>query len=125
MTVALLDIAGLDLSISGTPILRGVDLSVKAGEVLGVVGESGSGKSLTALTVMRLLPRGAVAKGTVALDGRDLLAATERDMCGLRGRAIGMVFQEPMTALNPLHTVGRQIGESLRLHKGLDRKSVV
>ena len=121
MTVALLDIAGLDLSISGTPILRGVDLSVKAGEVLGVVGESGSGKSLTALTVMRLLPRGAVAKGTVALDGRDLLAATERDMCGLRGRAIGMVFQEPMTALNPLKTIGAQVAEGFALHLGLGR----
>lgn len=119
--MALLDIDGLDLSISGMPILRGVSLSVKAGEVLGVVGESGSGKSLTALTVMRLLPRGAVARGRVALDGLDLLAASEREMCGLRGRAVGMVFQEPMTALNPLKSIGAQVAEGFSLHLGLGR----
>jgi peptide/nickel transport system ATP-binding protein len=119
--VALLDIDGLDLSISGTPILRGVSLSLKAGEVLGVVGESGSGKSLTALTVMRLLPRGAVASGRVTLDGLDLLAASEREMCGLRGRSVGMVFQEPMTALNPLKSIGAQVAEGFALHLGLGR----
>ncbi len=117
----LLDISGLDLAISGTPILRGVSLSVEAGEVLGVVGESGSGKSLTALSVMRLLPRGAKATGRVTLDGYDLLAASERDMCGLRGRAMGMVFQEPMTALNPLQSIGAQVAEGFALHLGLSR----
>ena len=121
----LLDIGGLDLSIAGTPILRGVSLSVNAGEVLGIVGESGSGKSLTALSVMRLLPRGAKATGRVSLDGRDLLAATEREMCTLRGRAVGMVFQEPMTALNPLKTIGDQVAEGFSLHLGLGRSDAL
>ncbi|MHB2167877.1 ABC transporter ATP-binding protein [Alsobacter sp. R-9] len=117
----LLDIRGLDLSIAGVPILRDVSLSVEAGETLGIVGESGSGKSMTALSVMRLLPRGARATGAVTLEGRDLLAASERDMCALRGRTVGMVFQEPMTALNPLRTIGDQVAEGFRLHLGLPR----
>jgi peptide/nickel transport system ATP-binding protein len=119
--VALLSIEDLDLSIAGTPILRRVGLHLSAGEVLGVVGESGSGKSLTALTVMRLLPRMARTGGRVLLDGTDVLALPEPQMCRLRGQKVGMVFQEPMTALNPLRTIGAQVAEVFRVHLDLPR----
>ncbi|CAM5380167.1 peptide/nickel transport system ATP-binding protein [Aquamicrobium terrae] len=114
--MSLLEIEKLTLSIGAVPILKGVDLSVARGEVMGLVGESGSGKSMTALTVMQLLPFSANASGRVAFDGIDLLAATEEQMCALRGDDIGMVFQEPMTALNPLKTIGEQVAEGIRRH---------
>ena len=88
---------------------------------MGLVGESGSGKSMTALTVMRLLPDGARAPGRVRFDGIDILAATEDQMCALRGDDIGMVFQEPMTALNPVKTIGEQVAEGIRWHTGASR----
>jgi peptide/nickel transport system ATP-binding protein len=112
----LLEIEGLALDIGGSPILKGVDLTIAAGEVMGLVGESGSGKSMTALTVMQLLPFAARASGRVMLDGLDILAAGEQRMCALRGSEIGMVFQEPMTALNPLKTIGEQVAEGIRWH---------
>ncbi|WP_315923451.1 dipeptide ABC transporter ATP-binding protein [Mesorhizobium sp. SP-1A] len=114
--MSLLEIERLSLAIGRTPILKGVDLTVGPGEVVGLVGESGSGKSMTALTVMRLLPFSATASGRVSFDGIDLLAAGEDQMCALRGDDIGMVFQEPMTALNPLKTIGEQVAEGIRLH---------
>ncbi len=117
----LLDIKGLDLAIGGTPILKSVDLTVAEGEIHGVVGESGSGKSMTALTVMRLLPVGSRPFGTVCFQGLDLLAANEPEMCSIRGRDIGMVFQEPMTALNPVKTIGQQVAEGLRWHLRLSK----
>ncbi|MCC7272590.1 MAG: ABC transporter ATP-binding protein [Alphaproteobacteria bacterium] len=99
----------------------GVGFDLDAGEILCVVGESGSGKSLTAAAIMRLLPRSVrVAGGTITLDGTDLLALPEAEMRGWRGRRLGMIFQEPMTALNPLMRVGDQIDEVLRAHAGLD-----
>ncbi|RUU49530.1 ATP-binding cassette domain-containing protein, partial [Mesorhizobium sp. M2C.T.Ca.TU.009.01.2.1] len=85
-------------------------------EVVGLVGESGSGKSMTALTIMQLLPHLARAEGRVAFDGIDILGATEDQMCALRGDDIGMVFQEPMTALNPVKTIGEQVAEGIRWH---------
>ncbi len=99
--------------------LRGVSFELERGQTLGLIGESGCGKSLTALAVMGLLPEGAVVQGTVHFEGRNLLALDDAAMCRVRGRRIGMVFQEPMTALNPLHTIGRQVAEPLRLHLGL------
>ncbi|MDJ1159141.1 dipeptide ABC transporter ATP-binding protein [Chelatococcus sp. SYSU_G07232] len=119
--MALLDIRNLDLNIYGVPVLRGVSLSIAAGETLGLVGESGSGKSMTALATMQLLPRGASARGSIRLDGEELIGRDERAMCALRGRDISMVFQEPMTALNPLKTVGAQVSEVFRLHLGAPR----
>src|SRR6476660_1586785 len=104
--VALLDIQGLSLSINGALILKDVSLAIEPGETLGLVGESGSGTSMTALSVMRLLPRGSRTTGSIRFDGQDLAAVSEPDMCRLRGRRIGMVFQEPMTALNPLKSIG-------------------
>lgn len=98
--------------------VNGVSFHLEPGETLGLVGESGSGKSVTALTIMRLLPPGArVEGGRVRMDGRDLLSLSEREMRRLRGASIAMVFQEPMTSLNPVLTVGDQIAEAIRLHE--------
>ncbi|MDE2394358.1 MAG: ABC transporter ATP-binding protein [Burkholderiales bacterium] len=98
--------------------LREVSFAIDRGETVGLIGESGSGKSITALALMGLLPDGAGVEGSIRLGGRELVGLAERDWCRLRGDRIGMVFQEPMTALNPLHPIGRQIAESLRLHRG-------
>jgi microcin C transport system ATP-binding protein len=101
--------------------VRGVSFDVGRGETLALVGESGSGKSVTALSVLRLLPPAArIHAGSVRFEGRELLAAPESVLRAVRGNRVGMVFQEPMTSLNPLHRVERQIGETLRLHRGLD-----
>jgi len=106
----------LSLDIHDTPILRGVSFDIAPGEIFGLVGESGSGKSLTALMLMGLLPRGTRVTGTVKMGETDLLQLTEAQMCGLRGNKIGMIFQEPMTALNPLQTIGAQVAETLVIH---------
>ncbi|MER8591702.1 dipeptide ABC transporter ATP-binding protein [Mesorhizobium sp. M1182] len=119
--MSLLEIEKLSLTIGGTRILRDVELSVAPGEMMGLVGESGSGKSMTALTVMQLLPWAARASGRVTFDGIDILAASEDQMCALRGDDIGMVFQEPMTALNPVKTIGEQVAEGIRWHTRASR----
>ena len=102
-------------------VLDGVSLSVNAGETLGIVGESGCGKSMTALAIMGLVPKpaGHVTGGAVRFNGEDLLAAGEARMREVRGHRIAMIFQEPMTSLNPVFTVGDQIAEAARLHLGL------
>jgi peptide/nickel transport system ATP-binding protein len=119
--MSLLAIERLSLAIHGHPVLREVAMAAGPGEVLGVIGESGSGKSMTALAVMGLLPGGAVASGRILLDGADLLKRGEAEMCALRGRDLGMIFQEPMTALNPLQTIGDQVAETVRVHGGASR----
>ncbi len=119
--MSLLEIENLSLDIGGTPILKGIDLSIEAGEIMGLVGESGSGKSMTALSVMRLLPAAASTSGKITFNGADILAATEDQMNALRGDDIGMVFQEPMTALNPLKTIGEQVAEGIRWHTSANR----
>ena len=98
------------------PVVRDLSFRVEPGGTLGIVGESGCGKSMTALAAMRLLPDSARVSGRILLQGEDVLALDETAMCALRGNRIGMVFQEPMTALNPAHTIGHQIAESLRVH---------
>ncbi|MGN6102786.1 MAG: ATP-binding cassette domain-containing protein, partial [Devosia sp.] len=120
--MTLLAIRDLRLSISATPILRDIDLTVEAGEIVGIIGESGSGKSMTALSVMQLLPEGAVTGGSVTLDGVELLQKPEREMCAIRGKDVGMVFQEPMTALNPLKTIGDQVAETVLTHTDTRRR---
>ena len=100
-------------------VLAGISFSLQRGGTLGLIGESGCGKSMTALALMGLLPDGAQQSGSIRFDGRELIGLAEPEWCGLRGNRIAMVFQEPMTALNPLHTLGTQIGETLRLHRGL------
>jgi peptide/nickel transport system ATP-binding protein len=119
--VSLLVLDRLGLAIAGKPILDGVSLAIERGETLGLVGESGSGKSMTALSIMRLLPPAAETRGRILFDGTDLLRTDERAMSAIRGRHIGMVFQEPMTALNPLHPIGRQVAEGIRLHERASR----
>ena len=99
--------------------VRHLDFELARGDTLGIVGESGCGKSLTALALLGLLPEGARVSGSIRLQGRELLGLPEREMATLRGNRVAMVFQEPMTALNPVHTVVRQVAEPLRLHRGL------
>jgi peptide/nickel transport system ATP-binding protein len=103
----------------------GVDLSIDRGETLGVVGESGCGKSVTAMTVLKLIPMppGRIAGGQVLWQGRDLVPLSQEEMQRIRAREIGIVFQEPMTSLNPVYTVGYQIAETLRLHEGLPKRA--
>lgn len=119
--MSLLEIKGLDVDIHGAPVLQGVSLSVEAGRITGVIGESGSGKSMTALSVLQLLPEGATAKGQILLNGGDVLEMDEARLCRLRGDDVGMVFQEPMTALNPLHTIGQQVAETILIHERVSR----
>ncbi|TFZ06411.1 ABC transporter ATP-binding protein [Ramlibacter henchirensis] len=109
--------------------VRDVSFTLERGATLGLVGESGCGKTITAMALMGLLPENARVTGSIRLEGRELVGLPERQLCDIRGDRIGMVFQEPMTALNPVHTVGRQVAEPLRLHRGLTgaaaRKQVI
>ncbi len=131
MTTPLLDIRGLRTHFKTDDgwlhAVDGVDLTVNAGETVCIVGESGSGKSVTAMSVLKLVPMppGRIVAGQVLWDGRDLVPLAPAEMQKLRGREIGVVFQEPMTALNPVYTVGEQIIEGLRLHEGLSRAAAL
>jgi peptide/nickel transport system ATP-binding protein len=119
--MALLEIHDLNVTIGDRPILRDLSLTLEPGQVLGVVGESGSGKSMTALAVLGLLPHEARASGSVRFEDQDLASLSESQLCRVRGAQIGMVFQEPMTALNPVMTIGDQVAEVVRLHRGGSR----
>ncbi|MGH9211378.1 MAG: ABC transporter ATP-binding protein [Acidimicrobiales bacterium] len=101
----------------------GVSFDLDRGEVFAIVGESGSGKSVTAMSILGLLPTLQVEGGEIVWKGRDLLSVNEDDRRAIRGKEIAMVFQDPLTALNPVHTVGRQIGEMARIHEGLSRRA--
>jgi len=103
------------------PIINDVNFDIYEGETLGVVGESGCGKSVTSLCIMRLL-QGGVITGKVMLDGRNILEISEKEMRKIRGNQISMIFQEPMTSLNPVFTIGYQLTEALKLHQGLSKK---
>jgi peptide/nickel transport system ATP-binding protein len=105
-----------------TEIVRGLSFDLNKGETLGIVGESGCGKSMTALALMGLLPEGAETAGEVSYQGENLLRASEKRLCDLRGNRLAMIFQEPMTSLNPLHRIGDQVAEPLTLHAGLSRR---
>jgi len=98
--------------------VRGVSFALERGETLGLIGESGCGKSITALALLGLLPERAVVSGSICFDGEELVGCSDAALSRLRGNRIGILFQEPMTALNPLHTIGRQVAEPLRLHQG-------
>jgi oligopeptide/dipeptide ABC transporter ATP-binding protein len=100
--------------------LRGVSFHVGRGETLGIVGESGCGKSVSCMALLRLLPGNSHVVGEISFDGRDLLALDTRALDRIRGHEIAMIFQDPAASLNPVHTIGRQIEESLRLHRGMD-----
>jgi oligopeptide/dipeptide ABC transporter ATP-binding protein len=126
--MTLLEITDLSIAFAGdagaTIVVEGLDLAVDEGQVLGLVGESGCGKSVTARSIMRLLdtPPTTYPKGRIGFAGQDLLRLGETALQGLRGNRIGMIFQEPMTSLNPTYTVGWQLDEVLRLHTALDRR---
>ncbi|RVP14325.1 ABC transporter ATP-binding protein [Sinorhizobium meliloti] len=123
----LLDVVGLETHFFGedsvTRALGGISFQVKRGETLGVVGESGCGKSVTALSILRLLPKPSArtVAGEIRFHGRDLLRLSDREMRRIRGGKIAMIFQEPMTSLNPVYTVGRQIAEAVQIHTDASR----
>ncbi len=115
--MSLLQISDLSLSIGHTQVLHNISMDINAGEILGVIGESGSGKSMTAFASMQLLPERATCSGKIMLSGKDVLSLSERDLCRMRGNDVGMVFQEPMTALNPVKNIGDQVAETIRIHE--------
>ena len=121
---ALLDIDELSVHAGETALVRGLSLRVGAGERVGLIGESGSGKSVTSLAAIGLLPEGLSAAGSVHLGGVQVVGATDRELQPLRGAHVGMVFQEPLSALDPLMRVGRQVAEPLRRHRGLTGKAL-
>ena len=116
-----LEVRDLTIDIGDRRVVDGVSFEVPEGARVGLIGESGSGKSLTALAILGLLPDGASAGGSIRWNGRELLGLSDRELAGLRGDDIGIVFQEPRTALNPIRTVGRQIAESVRIHERVSR----
>jgi peptide/nickel transport system ATP-binding protein len=122
---ALLQISGLRVAFDGVPTLRGIDLTLRRGESLGMVGESGCGKSVTWLAALGLLTRRAKITGSVRLDGEELLHAPASRLDKVRGGQIAMIFQDPASALNPVRTVGDQIAEALRLHRSMDRRTAL
>ncbi|MEG9862453.1 MAG: ABC transporter ATP-binding protein [Parvularculales bacterium] len=130
MAEPVLDIKNLSVSFRDgaqeTPAVRGVSFHINPGETVALVGESGSGKSVTALSILKLLPYPAAhhPSGEIVHHGHNLMTMDSRDLRAIRGNRISMIFQEPMTSLNPLHTIGRQVGEALTIHQGLRRPKV-
>ncbi|BAN97152.1 ABC transporter-like protein [Plautia stali symbiont] len=123
--MSLLTVNHLAVAFGQRRVVEDISLRIDAGETLALVGESGSGKSVTALSIMRLLPQPPVSypQGEILFDGRDVLQASEREMRGLRGNQMAMIFQEPMVSLNPLHCVEKQLYEVLSLHRGMRREA--
>ncbi|HCS42738.1 MAG TPA: microcin ABC transporter ATP-binding protein, partial [Pseudomonas sp.] len=119
----LIEIRNLCVAFSGQTVVRNLCLDIRPGECLALVGESGCGKSVTAHSILQLLPEtGTETTGSIRYHGKELLGASSRVLRELRGNRIAMIFQEPMSSLNPLHSVEKQIGETLLLHKGLTGK---
>ncbi len=127
--MSLLEVRDLNISFHASPaplnVVNSLNFSIDEAEVFGLVGESGCGKSLTALAVMGLLPENAYPEGVIRFRGRDLLTLDRESMRGIRGKEISMIFQEPMTSLNPVLTIGYQIAEVLTTHAGLSRRSAM
>jgi oligopeptide/dipeptide ABC transporter ATP-binding protein len=124
-----LEVAGLGVTFPGddgdVQAVRGVDYTLRRGEVLGIVGESGSGKSVSSMAVMGLLPSTATVTGSVRYDGQDLLTLSDDELNRIRGRRIAMIFQDPMTSLNPVYTVGQQIAEAVRAHHDVSKEKAL
>ena len=118
----LLEVRNLTIRFGSTTVVDDVSFDVDAGERLGIIGESGSGKTLTSLAIIGLLPETANISGSVKFDGKELTDLSDRELSSIRGKHIGMVFQEPLTALNPLMRVGKQIAQPLRNHQGMSLK---
>ncbi len=117
----ILSVEDLCVSFSGTQVVKGVDFDIRSGETVALVGESGSGKSVTALSILQLLPYPVAShpRGSILVDGSEVVGTTHENLRHIRGRKIAMIFQEPMTSLNPLHRIEKQIGEILLLHRGI------
>ncbi|WP_424447345.1 ATP-binding cassette domain-containing protein [Microbacterium arborescens] len=120
-----LEVTGLSIALDGRRVVDDVSFIVADGARVGLIGESGSGKSVTALAVLGLLPDGAEVDGSIRWNGRELIGLPDRELAAVRGAEIGIVFQEPQTALNPLRTVGRQIAEPLRIHGRTGRREAL
>ena len=118
----LLEVKHLSVTVGSTVLVDDVSFDLERGSRMGIIGESGSGKTLTALAVMGLLPDGLVAQGSVTLNGENMLGRSEREMTAHRGNSMSMIFQEPMTALNPVMRIGKQIAEPLRIHRGMSKR---
>lgn len=117
-----IEVRDLGVRIDGRAVVDGVSFDVADGERVGLIGESGSGKSLTALAILGLLPDGAVVSGSVRVDGVEVIGAADRDIARLRGRNVGIVFQEPRSSLNPIRTLGRQLADPVRRFEGLSKR---
>ncbi|MCU1726818.1 ABC transporter ATP-binding protein [Pseudomonas sp. 7P_10.2_Bac1] len=124
MPEPLIEIRNLRVSFAGQPVVRGIDLDIRQGECLALVGESGSGKSVTAHSILQLLPSSSRTEGSIRLRGEELLGVGAARLGKLRGNQVAMIFQEPMSSLNPLHTIERQLSETLRLHTALDGHAI-
>ncbi|MBX2884517.1 MAG: ABC transporter ATP-binding protein [Granulosicoccus sp.] len=122
---ALLSVNELGLSIHAKEILSDIAFSLAAGEILGIVGESGSGKSMTAYSIMQLLPNGSELSGSIMLEEQELTRLSEAALCDIRGQTVGMIFQEPMTALNPVKTIGEQVAETVLVHGNKDKQEAM
>jgi oligopeptide/dipeptide ABC transporter ATP-binding protein len=124
MSDAILRIDGLTIALDGVPLVEDLSFEIGAGEAFGLVGESGCGKSVTALSILRLIdsPPLSVTGGRIVFRGRDLLGLPDREMRAVRGGEIAMIFQEPMTSLNPVFTIGDQIGETLAIHRAMNAR---
>nr|UVZ00042.1 MoaD [Agrobacterium fabrum] len=121
---SVLSVKNLKVAFGKKQVVHDLSFDIAPGSTLAVVGESGSGKSVTSLAIMGLLPEGvAKATGSIQLNGRELLSLSESELCAIRGGKISMIFQEPMTSLNPVQKIGFQIGEAIRIHRGLRGKS--
>ncbi len=118
----MLELRDLSVSLGGHAVLKQLNLKIAPGEILGMIGESGSGKSMTALATLRLLPRGAQVSGSVLLEGTALQDLREPQMCQIRGQKVAMIFQEPLTALNPLKSIGDQVAETFRVHQRIRKR---
>ena len=125
MSTHIATINDLSVAFRGEAVLHGVSFHIDRGETVALVGESGSGKSVTALSIMQLLPYQYAShpSGSILVDGQEVVGASEDDLLAVRGERVGMIFQEPMTSLNPLHTIEKQIGEILFVHRAMEKKA--
>jgi len=124
MSVNHLQIKNMNIAFNGERVANQINVSVKTGKTTAIVGESGSGKSITALSILGLLPKTAAVTGSISFENNEILSLPEKKMRQIRGKKISMIFQEPMTSLNPVFTIGEQIGEVVRLQQPISRKNV-
>ena len=123
--MTLIKIKNLNLNINNNIILKSLNFEAASGEILGIIGESGSGKSMTANSVIKLLPNGSQLSGEIIFNQKNLLETSEMEMCQIRGKDIGFIFQEPMTALNPLKNIGDQVAEVIRIHLNMSSRDAI